>query len=89
MERIAKLATKRTIQSKIEKQKNPPQEIFLYSGKMEHCHSNIKKFLILHETETLEKLLIFSQKKSFLMFLKNSLYIRKQKPRKNSIYFRK
>ena len=35
---------------------------------MEPFSSNIKRLLILQETETLKKLFIFSQKKAFLIF---------------------
>ena len=49
--------------------KSPPRESFLYSSIMELSNSNIKKFLILQETETLKIFLIFSQKKASLIFL--------------------
>ena len=45
--------------------------------------STLRKLIILQETETLKKFLLFSQKKDFLIFwekrsLKHSLYFRKQ-----------
>ena len=54
----------------------------------------LRQFLILQETETLEKLLIFSSRKLFLYFSirktwKSFLYFKKRKPCKNFLYFRK
>ena len=57
-------------QAKLEKQgKSDPRKL-LYSGKMEHPNFDIKICLILQETENLKKLLLFSQKKTFLIFPK-------------------
>ena len=56
---------------KFEKQKDPPGENCLYSGKMELSNSNIKRFLI------------FSQKKSVLIFQKM------ENPKRNSLHFLK
>ena len=53
---------------------------------MELFSYNIKKF---HETETLEKLLIFREKEPFSPPQENFLYLRKRKPKKNFLYFLK
>ena len=53
------------------KKTNPPQQNFLYSRKMELSSSNIKRFLI------------FSQKKSFLIFQET------KPPKKSLIFYQK
>lgn len=47
--------------------KNLPPENFLHFRDMEFSSSNVRNLIIFQETETLKILLIFSQKKTFLI----------------------
>ena len=87
---------------KYKNERNPPPPPLLPPSptKKENLLGNgtfqftLRQFLILQETETLEKLLIFSSRKLFLYFSirktwKSFLYFKKRKPCKNFLYFRK
>ena len=56
---------------------------------MELSCSNNEKFLIFQGMKTLKNFLYFEKWNFLALIIKNLLYFRKRKPRKNSLYFLK
>ena len=76
--------------SSLKNKKNPPQENFLYSGKIELSNCRIKKFLIFSRNKAFHYFDKRKPRKNFLYFLERNifLYFRKWKPRRKFLIYK-